>query len=80
MSEPTYEVIEIVGVSQESVEEAIRGAIGRAGETLKGLAWFEVGQIRGTVADGDIGQFQVVLKLGFRALEEGEPGKLGPGF
>ncbi len=66
MPDHTYRVTEIVGSSQESVEDAIRNAIRRAGQTLRGLDWFEVTEIRGHIEDGDVGHFQVGLKVGFR--------------
>ena len=66
MSDNVYRVTEIVGTSTEGVDAAIRTGIGRASETLRGLDWFEVTQIRGHLVDGQIGHFQVGLKLGFR--------------
>jgi flavin-binding protein dodecin len=71
MSDHTYRVTEIVGSSRESVEDAIRGAVHRAAQTLRGLDWFEVTEIRGHIEDGDIGHFQVGLKVGFR-LEDAD--------
>ncbi len=62
----TYRVTELVGSSPESVDQAIRNAIARAGETLRHLDWFEVTEIRGHLVDGAIGHFQVGLKVGFR--------------
>jgi dodecin len=38
----------------------------RAARTLRGLDWFEVTDIRGHLADGEIEYFQVTLKVGFR--------------
>ena len=35
-----YKIIEVVGCSSKSYEEAIRNAVEEAGKTLKGLAWF----------------------------------------
>ncbi|WP_370145431.1 dodecin [Streptacidiphilus sp. EB129] len=66
MSTPTYRVTEIVGSSPDSVDAAIRNALTRASQTLRGLDWFEVTQVRGSIVDGAVGQFQVGLKLGFR--------------
>ena len=67
----TYSVSEIVGSSPESIDQAIRNAISRANTTLRNLDWFEVTQIRGHIADGQVGHFQVGLKVGFR-LEDGD--------
>ena len=65
----TYKVIELVGSSAESVERAIENAIGRAGETLSGLDWFEVKEIRGNIQDGKVAWYQVKLGIGFRVLD-----------
>lgn len=69
MSERVYKVTEIVGSSTVGVDDAIRGAVERAAQTLRNLDWFEVTEIRGHLEDGVIGHFQVTLKLGFRMDE-----------
>lgn len=66
MEEKTYKLIELVGVSETSIEEAIQNAISRANQTLKNLDWFEVVEARGMIQDGRVNQFQVKLKVGFR--------------
>lgn len=70
MSEHVYRVTEIVGTSSDSVEAAIRNGIGRASQTLRGLDWFEVVEIRGAIGDADVSSFQISMKVGFR-LEDG---------
>jgi flavin-binding protein dodecin len=67
----TYRVTEIVGSSPESTDQAIRNAIARARQTLRNLDWFEVTEVRGHLVDGEIGHFQVTLKVGFRLEEPG---------
>ncbi|WP_030752818.1 dodecin [Streptomyces griseus] len=71
MSNHTYRVTEIVGTSTEGVDQAIRNGIDRASQTLRGLDWFEVTQVRGHLVDGRIEHYQVGLKVGFRLDEEG---------
>jgi dodecin len=68
MQEKTYKLIELVGVSSESIEDAIQSAISRANQTLKNLDWFEVTETRGLIQEGKINQFQVKLKVGFRLV------------
>ena len=63
--EPTYRLTEIVGTSNESIHQAVRNGIARAGETIRHLDWFEVTDIRGTIRDGQVGAFQVTMKVGF---------------
>ncbi|MFF5505167.1 dodecin [Streptomyces roseolus] len=70
MSNHTYRVTEIVGTSTEGVDQAIRNGIERASQTLRGLDWFEVTQVRGHLVDGRIEHYQVGLKVGFRLDED----------
>ncbi|MGW7358981.1 dodecin [Streptomyces sp. NPDC054802] len=70
MSNHTYRVTEIVGTSHDGVDQAIRNGVTRASQTLRGLDWFEVTQVRGHIVDGQIEHYQVGLKVGFR-LEDG---------
>lgn len=65
MSTHVYKVVEIVGTSPVSTDEAIRGAVARASETLRNIGWFEVTDTRGHVEDGKVAHFQVTLKIGF---------------
>ena len=69
MSDSTYRVTEIVGTSSDGVDAAIRSALARANRTLHGLDWFEITQIRGSIENGEVKQFQVGLKVGFRLDE-----------
>ena len=68
MSGNIYSVSEIVGSSTEGIDDAVRGAVARAGRTLHNLDWFEVTDIRGRIEDGQC-RFQVTLKVGFRLDE-----------
>ena len=65
-------MIELVGVSENTMKEAIRNALARAAQTLKGLDWFEVTDGRGLIQGGKVSQFQVKLKVGVRILNEQE--------
>jgi dodecin len=72
MSDSVYSVSEVVGSSSESIDDAIKGAIGRASKTLHNLDWFEVSEIRGRIEDDQRLNFQVRLKVGFRLDERGQ--------
>ena len=65
MSGHTYKLIEVVGSSERSIEDAIRGAIAKSAETVRNIDWFEVVQTRGHIQDGAVTHFQVTLKIGF---------------
>lgn len=64
-----YQVTEVVGTSTDSVGDAIRRGVHRAGQTVRNMDWFEATQIRGHIEEGEVAHFQVTLKIGFR-LEE----------
>jgi dodecin len=68
MPDKTYKLIELVGVSATSIEDAVQNAISRANQTLKNLDWFEVVEARGLIQEGKVSQFQVKLKVGFRLM------------
>ena len=64
-------IIEIVGTSDQSIEDAITGAVARAAETVDNLRWFQVTELRGHIKDQKVDRYQVMMKLGF-ALSEDE--------
>lgn len=65
MDQHIYKVVELVGSSETSIEDAIQAAVTRASKTLKNIRWFEVVQTRGHVEAGQVKHYQVTLKLGF---------------
>ncbi len=66
MASHTYKLIELVGTSPTSSDEAIRNAIETAALTIRNIDWFEVVETRGHVKDGKIAHYQVTLRVGFR--------------
>lgn len=66
MSDHVYKIIEIVGTSTRSTDDAIEQAIAKAGESLHNLDWFEVVETRGHIVDSKIAHYQVKIKIGFR--------------
>jgi flavin-binding protein dodecin len=71
MDDHVYRVIQIVGSSDKSIDDAIRRAVARASQTLRQLRWFEVAETRGHIEDGKVSHFQVTLKVGF-TIDDGE--------
>jgi flavin-binding protein dodecin len=65
MSDHVYKIIEIVGSSPTSIEDAIEGAITRAAQTIDDIGWFEVKDTRGHVEGGKLAHYQVTLRIGF---------------
>jgi flavin-binding protein dodecin len=66
MSDHVYKLVELVGSSTVSTDDAIRNAIETAGKTLRHIDWFQTIETRGHVTDGKVAHFQVTLKVGFR--------------
>ena len=66
MADNIYRVAEIVGTSPDGVDAAIRNAVTRANRTLRNMDWFEMTEIRGHLADGQVADWQVTVKIGFR--------------
>jgi len=71
MPDKTYKIIEVVGVSEDSVQQAVRNAVIKAQKTIRNIDWFEVGPIRGSVQKSGALEFQVEVRIGFRL--EGDP-------
>ena len=57
--------VKIVGSSTDGVEAAVRGAIDKAGRSLRHMRWFEVTEIRGHIEDDAVAHWQVSVKVGF---------------
>lgn len=66
MSDHVYKIVQLVGSSKKSIEEAIENAIVRADHTIDNLDWFEVVDTRGHIENGKVAHYQVALKVGFR--------------
>ncbi len=62
----TYRKIEVVGSSPNGTDDAIRNALAQCSKTVKHIDWFEVVETRGHVVNGEVGHFQVTLKVDFR--------------
>ena len=66
MASHTYKLIELVGTSPTSSDDAIRSAIEKASATVKHIDWYQVIESRGHVENGRVAHYQVSIKVGFR--------------
>lgn len=64
-----YKLVEIVGTSEESFAKAVAAGVSRASKTVRHIDWFEVTEMRGRVENGEVAQYQVKMKVGFRLDE-----------
>ena len=65
MSDHVYKIVELVGSSPTSIEDAIQSAVARTSSTLDNIRWFEVTETRGHVEGGKVLHYQVTIKVGF---------------
>jgi flavin-binding protein dodecin len=59
-------IIEVVGTSSESWDDAVKNALQGAKETLHGLSGIEVVSQTATVRDGEIEEYRATVKLAFK--------------
>lgn len=78
MSEHTYKVIELVGSSKATIEDAVKNALSKASESLRNSRWFEVTQIRGQIENNEAAYWQIGLKIGFTVEESKQKEKSFP--
>lgn len=70
MADSIYKVIELVGTSNVSWEEAAKNVIERAGKTLKDLRVAEVAEQDLKIEDGKVVAYRTKLRVSFRFHEE----------
>jgi dodecin len=66
MSESVYKVIQLVGTSPTSWEDAARNAVETAGQSLKNLRIAEVGKLDMRVEDGRVTAYRARVNLSFK--------------
>jgi len=66
MTDSVYKVIELVGTSSKSWEDAARVAVERAAQTLRDLRVAEVVQQDLVITDGKVEAYRSKLKLSFK--------------
>ena len=72
MSDHVYKKLELVGSSNQSIEDAVQNAVSRASKTIRNMGWFEVGETRGHLVDNQIDHWQVTVKIGFTLDQDGD--------
>jgi len=62
----TFQLIELVGTSSKSFEDAVQNAVADASKSLRDLAWFEVLEQRGRIKGNTVSEFQVKVHVAFK--------------
>ncbi len=66
MAESVYKVVELVGSSTESWEQAAAAAVKKAGETLRDLRIAQVSELDMQIKDGKIERYRAKVKVSFK--------------
>lgn len=72
MSGSTYTIVELVGTSDKSWEDAAKNAIEAAAGTLRDLRVAEVVKLDMTVENGKISQYRARVNLSFKYEKGGK--------
>lgn len=67
MSEHVYKIVERVGSSKSSIEDAVQNAISQLSESEKNIRWFQVVETRGQIENSKVAYWQVTVKAGVTA-------------
>jgi flavin-binding protein dodecin len=65
LSKGAIKVLEIIGISEESFDDAVAQAVKKAAETIEGITGVEVLSQTARVKDGEITQYHATVKLAF---------------
>jgi hypothetical protein len=66
----TVKIVELLGTSQKSWQDAAKAAVNEAGKTIRNIHGIDVVNQTAKVKDGKIVEYRVNLKLSFK-VEEG---------
>ena len=61
-----FKIVRIVGTSPVGISEAIKAAVTEAAKTVRNMSWFEVVEQRGRIEAGEVTEYQVTIRVGFK--------------
>ena len=68
MAESTYKIIELVGTSKKSWEDAAKTAVDTASKSLKDLRIAEISELDMKLEEGKVAAFRARVKVSFKYL------------
>ena len=68
MPESTYKIIELVGTSKKSWEEAAKNAVDTASKSLKDLRIAEISMLDMKIEEGKVSAFRARVKVSFKYI------------
>lgn len=66
MTDSTYKIIELVGTSTESWEEAATNAVKKASQSLRDLRIAEISELDLQVEEGEVKAYRARVKVSFK--------------
>lgn len=72
MNENIYKMVELVGSSKTSIEDAVGNALSKGSKFFREARWFKITEIRGYIENDAAAYWQVGLKVGFNVEEKEE--------
>ena len=70
MTDSVYKIIEVVGTSKTSWEDAARNAVETAGKTLKDLRIAEIVRLDMAIENGKVASYRACVNLSFKYHDE----------
>lgn len=67
-----YKYIDIVGVSNTNITDAVNNAFQEASRTVKNIKWGEMGRVTFRVEEGEKIEYQAEVRMGFEVLRHNE--------
>ena len=58
-------VIEIIGVSTESFDDAVKQGVAKAAESISGITTVEIANLSAQVRDGQLSHYRATIRLSF---------------
>ena len=68
MTESTYKIIELVGTSKKSWEDAAKTAVETASKSLKDLRIAEISELDMKLEEGKVAAFRARVKVSFKYI------------
>jgi dodecin len=66
MSDHVYKHVDITGSSKVSSDDAVRRAVSKASQSIRGMRWFKVLETRGHIDKDAVQYWQVTVQIGFK--------------
>jgi flavin-binding protein dodecin len=63
-------VIDLIGISSNSIEDAVQIALARAGVTIKGIHYAHIEDVSAVVENNQVAKWRVALKVSFQVKDQ----------